>query len=159
MCFILNVMSLPVGLSRDRYLSWKYYTERLFDSSCVNHDSMQPQFPIYMYTRCIRNNRPDVPLFENIELCQGDGEKYSISNISHFLPFPLLPGIYTIQLAPLHRVQTRLPSARFSNTHRYEWQSLAPICNVNSTGVHRVSWKNSRSTCLLPRNSANQRSA
>lgn len=89
------VTSLPVEGYPGIVISWKYYTERLFDSSCVNHDSTQPQFSIYMChamhpqqwsARCAIIWRE----YQSLSVRGGGGgggEKYSISNISHSPPF------------------------------------------------------------------------
>lgn len=131
-------------------ISWKYYTERLFDSSCVNHDSTQPQFPIYMcHPRCIRNNdRPDVALFgENTKVCQcgggggaGKSIRYQIFPTSPlFLAPPDISPLYTIRLALCSAYKSRSPFAR---TCIVTNGNLALIYNVDSTRIHRVSWKN-----------------
>lgn len=95
-CFILDVMSLPVcrwrvipgSLSRGNITQSGSSIRHALTTIRRNRNSLST-----CAMRCIRNNdRPDVPLFgENTKVCQyagaGGGEKYSISNISHSPPF------------------------------------------------------------------------
>lgn len=148
MCSILGIMSLRCagrGLCQI-VISWKYYTERLFDSSCVNHDSTQPQFPIYMYTRCIRNNdRPRCAIiWREYRSSSGRGRrKRKVLNIKYFplsLSFPRhisLPLQNSVS-SPCSAYKFPSPFACFSNMYRYEWQSLPYL--VTSTPPEYIAY-------------------